>query len=301
MDRASASYTVTEKAFAKVNLFLEIIARRPDGYHEIGTLFQTVEAHDTLEGRLADSGNLELEYSSPQPYPVESDLVLKAALLLQQQYGVARGAKLFLHKRLPLGGGLGGGSADAAATLRLLNRLWNLGLSWEELEILGASLGADVAFLVRGGTALAEGVGNRLFPVEGPRVLPGECILLATPPCEVPTREAYGGCRPSGSQRWNEFRESWNSSYQRGLQFIPVFNRFEETVFCKYPPVKALRDQLLQLGASKALLSGSGSTVFGVFSQESAANRVLEYLMPDLRFGVVTQLRSRIMEANKIT
>ena len=137
--------TMKEFAPAKINLFLDVIRKREDGYHDLGTVFQTVDVGDTLEFSARDDGEIHLEYSNPQEYPVESDLVYKAAVALRSHVGNNDlGADIFLDKIMPLGAGLGGGSADAAAALRALNRLWELRLPPAELERIGAKLGADV-------------------------------------------------------------------------------------------------------------------------------------------------------------
>ena len=151
-----------EYAPAKINLFLDVIRKREDGYHDLGTVFQTIDAGDTVEATLREDGDICLTYNEPQNYPLESDLVFKAAKALKEYANCSLGADIHLTKVMPLGAGLGGGSADAAATLRLLNRLWNLNFPFETLESIGARLGADVPFLVRGGTAFAEGIGERL-------------------------------------------------------------------------------------------------------------------------------------------
>ena len=140
-----------EYAPSKINLFLDVIRKREDGYHDLGTLFQTVDVGDTVSAEVRGDGVVTLEYSVPQDYPKESDLVYRAALALKEfAKKESLGADLFLEKVMPLGAGLGGGSADAAATLRLLNRLWDLNYEPAVLEGIGAKLGADVPFLVRG-------------------------------------------------------------------------------------------------------------------------------------------------------
>ena len=192
-----------EFAPAKINLFLDVIRKREDGYHDLGTVFQTIDAGDTLEFSSRDDGEIHLDYSNPQEYPVESDLVYKAAVALRSHVGNNDlGADIFLDKIMPLGAGLGGGSADAAAALRALNRLWELRLPPAELERIGAKLGADVPFLVRGGTAFAEGIGERLSFISPLDLPAGEVLLIATPHDSVPTKDAYAGARSSTPLRF---------------------------------------------------------------------------------------------------
>jgi 4-diphosphocytidyl-2-C-methyl-D-erythritol kinase len=270
---------IDEIALAKINLFLDVIARRADGYHEIGTVFQSISVGDTLSGELAET--LSLSYGVAQDYPVEKDLVFRAAVALKEWTGCALGAHLHLDKVLPLGAGLGGGSADAAAALRLLNRLWELGLAPEELEAIGAKLGADVPFMVRGGTARATGIGELLAPLPPARLPVGAAALVATPHCAVPTAAAYGGISPSGDARWRRFQYTENPLDPN----FDLFNKFEETVFRKFPEILALKQKLLDCGAKRALMSGSGASVFAFFEDENLLAPALEAVAPLCRFA----------------
>ncbi len=272
-----------EYAPAKINLFLDILSKRPDGYHDLGTLFQTVDVGDRLSGSRNDSGEVSVRYDVPQEYPLESDLVFKAAKLLQRELGVRFGADFYLEKNLPLGAGLGGGSADAAAALRLLNRLWGLELPAEDLERLGAKLGADVPFLVRGGSALAEGIGDaltHLSPLSLPR---GAALLIGTPKCAVPTKAAYAGCKPSGTARWEAYKNSDFRDFKRG-----AFNKFEETVLSLYPEIARMKEAFVECGAEFALMSGSGASVFGVFESRALAENARRKTGDACRFSAVT-------------
>lgn len=267
-----------EYAPSKINLFLDVIRKREDGYHDLGTVFQTIDAGDTVSAEIRNDGKIMLTYNKPQDYPVESDLVYKAAVALREYaVGIAAaegkthsenlGADIFLEKVMPLGAGLGGGSADAAATLRLLNRLWNLNYGMEILEQIGAKLGADVPFLVRGGTAFAEGIGERLTFIEPLDLSEGEVLLVATPLDAVPTKDAYAGVPKSGPDRWEEYKSkvetaiSEDSLVSRLSSFVS-FNAFETSVFPKHPLVESMKAKFLELGAKTALMSGSGASVF---------------------------------------
>ena len=198
--------TMKEYAPAKINLFLDVIRKREDGYHDLGTLFQTIDAGDTVSAEPRQDGRITLCYNEPQNYPLESDLVYKAAKLLQQESGTTLGADIYLNKVMPLGAGLGGGSADAAATLRLLNQLWKLKFKPEKLEEIGAKLGADVPFLVRGGTAMAEGIGEKLTFIKPLQLSDEQYLLVATPLDSVPTKDAYAGVPKSGPDRWETYK-----------------------------------------------------------------------------------------------
>lgn len=276
-----------EKEFApaKVNLFLDVLNKRADGYHDLGTVFQTLDMGDFLSAEKNSSGEITLSYNVSQDYPVEKDLVFRAAKLLQETTNTSCGAKLYLEKLMPLGAGLGGGSADAAAALRLLNRIWETNLSCEELEKLGAKLGADVPFLVQGGTAFAEGIGEILTPtsVEFPKA-----VLVATPHCAVPTKDAYAGVVPSGENRWNAFKSNWN-----GTLSFEFYNKFEESVFPKYPIIQDLKNKLENSGAFKTLMSGSGASVFALFDSKTLAETALEKLGSTVRFKTITAFKER--------
>lgn len=275
--------TDKEYAPAKINLFLDILRKRPDGYHDLGTAFQTIDAGDTLEASLRKDTSITLSYNAKQDYPVESDLVYKAAHLLQSTYDVKMGVDLYLTKTMPIGAGLGGGSADAAAALRLLNRLWGLSLSTKELESLGVRLGADVPFLVEGGLSFAEGVGERLTPMP-PLTLSNSLILLiATPQCAVPTKAAYAGVKLSGEDRWNQ----WKSNYVSTA--IPeLYNKFEESVLPQFPLIAEMKKDFLAYGAIASLMSGSGSSVFGFFENRREADLALSKLGNRARWAAVT-------------
>ncbi len=282
----------SEFAPAKINLFLDVLRKRPDGYHDIGTVFQTINAGDTLRAECDSSGEIRLSYDTPQEYPLASDLVYKTAILLQREFGVRQGVRLHLEKRMPLGAGLGGGSADAAAALRLLNRIWNLGLPNRTLCELGARLGADVPFLVEGGTAMAEGIGDLLTPL-APASLPADyALLVATPLCAVPTAAAYGGITPSGDDRWNKFKAGLvggKTLPDPASEGFDLFNKFEESVNPKFPPIVELKEKMLALGAKKSLLSGSGASVFGFFPNRELALKAQSALRPQVRWASTTQ------------
>ncbi|MCF0222489.1 MAG: 4-(cytidine 5'-diphospho)-2-C-methyl-D-erythritol kinase [Fibrobacter sp.] len=298
-----------EFAPSKINLFLDVIRKREDGYHDLGTVFQTIDAGDTLSADLRNDGEIVLTYNHPQEYPVQSDLVYKAALALKNfamNQGVAGaanfGADLYLEKEMPLGAGLGGGSADAAAALRLLNRLWNLDYEAKILEDIGSRLGADVPFLVRGGSAFAEGIGEKLTFMDPLQLADGEYLLVCTPLDSVPTKDAYAGVPKSGPDRWEEYKSHWRStSFEKGVPASldacsadsfwqsNLFNAFETSVFPKHPLVEQMKADFLRLGAKCALMSGSGASVFGVFSSKKQAEDAAEAMKSFSRYQKITR------------
>ncbi len=282
-----------EYAPAKINLFLDVIRKREDGYHDLGTLFQTIDAGDTVSAEIREDGRITLCYNEPQDYPLESDLVFKAAKLLQQESGTTLGADIYLNKVMPLGAGLGGGSADAAATLRLLNQLWKLKFKFDRLEEIGARLGADVPFLVRGGTAFAEGIGEKLTFVKPLQLTGEQYLLVATPLDSVPTKDAYAGVPKSGPDRWETYRakcmRAGGKTASIDFALANSFNAFEESVFPKHPLVEEMKNEFKRLGAKSVLMSGSGASVFGVFDSRKQAKEAAEELKPISRYLVVTR------------
>lgn len=275
---------ISEFAPAKINLFLSIIKKRSDGYHNIGTMFHTISCGDMLFCETASDGEISIFYSKPQEYPPEKDLVYKAAVKLKEKYGVLNGVRFYLEKQMPLGAGLGGGSSDAAAAMRMLNKLWDLRASTAELEALAASLGADVPFFIKGGAALAEGIGDILEPVEA--IAQNSCvILIATPMCAVPTAEAYKNVMPFGELRWKNFVDC----IKTGVFANPLdnswdfFNQFEETVLEKYQVIASLKQKLNVCGG-KSLLAGSGASVFSIFFSLKNALHAYDMLKKECRF-----------------
>ncbi len=256
--------SLTLPAPAKLNLFLHITGRRADGYHELQTLFQLLDWGDTLHFSADDSGEIHLS-GSPADIPPQDNLVVRAAKLLQPQ---GRGTSIRLEKRIPAGGGLGGGSSDAATTLLALNRLWELDLPTQELQLLGRQLGADVPVFVAGHSAWAEGVGELLTPV----VLPQQWFLILTPQCHVSTAEIFSHrqlTRDSPAIKMAAFFEGHSR------------NDCQNLVRNLYPEVDKALNWLGKFGDAR--LTGTGACVFCAFPDESTARSVLQRAPEDLQ------------------
>jgi 4-diphosphocytidyl-2-C-methyl-D-erythritol kinase len=259
------------RAFAKVNLDLRVLQRRDDGYHEIRTLFQTLDLHDTLTFRTTRAP-FAIE-ASGEPIPVDhTNIVWKAAQAVWTVIGCLgepHGMSVQIVKRIPVQAGLGGGSSDAAAALIALNRLWNARLSPIVLFDLARTIGADVPFFLLGGTALGVGRGDVLYPLAD---LPARHVVLARPSTGVSTGAAYGwldaaaGSTPPPRQRLSV---AWPPGT------LEVANDFEPVVCERVPEVAALRTILARQGAEVAMMSGSGSAVYGLFAREGAARQAL--------------------------
>ncbi|OOZ37776.1 4-(cytidine 5'-diphospho)-2-C-methyl-D-erythritol kinase [Solemya velesiana gill symbiont] len=242
---------------AKLNLLLRVVGRRQDGYHLLQTVFQFLDFGDRLRFRLRDDGQVRrlVELAG---VPEARDLVVRAARLLQEEAGITLGADIELDKRLPMGGGLGGGSSDAATTLVVLNKIWRAGLSTEHLAELGLTLGADVPVFVRGVSAWGEGVGEHLTPVE----LPEPWFLVLVPGCEVPTADIFGDPDLTRDSPRITIRDFLAGRVENDC--IPVVCR-------RFPEVAEAMDWLAQ-----PRLTGTGACVFAVFASEADALRVKE-------------------------
>ncbi len=256
------------QAPAKINLGLHVLRKRPDGFHDLETVFLRIPWADALSARPAP--RLSLTCSDASLSTNETNLVMKAARLLAQEYGVRAGAALHLDKRLPYGAGLGGGSSDAAATLRLLVDLWDLQAPEETLRRLAAALGSDVPFFLGPAAAYATGRGERLTPLldaEGtPYRLPF-ALVVVVPPVHVATAAAYRLVRPRATERPD--LRTLVASNDLARWRAALVNDFEDPVFAAYPSVRAVKALLLEAGAGYAALSGSGAAVFGVFEAQA--------------------------------
>lgn len=247
---------------AKLNLFLHITGRRPDGYHELQTLFRLLDRGDSIDFRLRTDTRILRGSQMPGVAP-ESDLAVRAARLLREACGVTGGVEIYIHKSLPMGGGLGGGSSDAATTLVALNQLWGCGLEPAELMGLGRTLGADVPVFIGGRTAWGEGIGERLTPVD----LPTRWYLVVQPPATISTAELFAD---PGLTR-NRPPITIDDFFSGGGE-----NVFEPLVQVRYPVVAAALEWLGAWGAGR--LSGTGACVFAAFESASAAEQAREAL-----------------------
>lgn len=252
---------LTLRTFAKVNLVLEVLGKRHDGYHEIVTLLQAVELSDRLV--LEEADTLALETDDPGLPTGEGNLAVRAARLLQEAAGTSRGTRITLHKRIPVAAGLGGGSSDAAATLWGLNQLWGLRWPTKRLAELGAQLGADVPFFLLGGRALATGRGDILKPLPPALAL---ALVLVNPNFALSTREVYNRVPPNlvGDDSRSGAMVSALAARSVSRVAANLYNSLERIVEPTYPAIARIKSALLGAGALGAVMSGSGPTVVGV-------------------------------------
>ena len=260
------------KANCKINIGLDVLRRREDGYHDLSTvMFPIVGLYDVVE--VVPNNAAENKYHSlglVVDCPAEQNLCIKAAQLMQQRYGVGK-VDITLDKRVPFGAGLGGGSADATAVILAMNNIFSLSLDESTLITLASELGSDTAFFVRNTPQLCEGRGDVMTPVD--LKLEGLWLVLIKPDEGVSTREAYAGVRPaiparSLVERLSDPIEQWQGS---------VKNDFESSVFAAHPIIKEVKQLLLDAGAVYASMSGSGSAVFGLFSSKDRAERLRHF------------------------
>ena len=245
---------------AKLNLFLHVIGRRADGYHDLQTVFQLIDLTDDIHIEVRADGRIE-RLAGPAEVAPEADLVIRAARALRAASGSQLGANLSVTKRIPLGGGLGGGSSDAATVLVGLNRMWECGLSDDDLAAIGVELGADVPVFVRGRSAWAEGRGERLTPVE----LPARCFVLVHPQVHVPTATVFQApelTRNSPPITMSGFLQSGGR------------NDFEPVVRARYPEVARALDWLGQFAPAR--LTGTGSCIFAPCASWNEAQDIVE-------------------------
>lgn len=264
---------IYEKAPAKINLTLDILNKRDDGYHEVEMVMTQVDLSDRLELEELDGDTIII--SSPVGYiPLdEKNHAFQAAKLIKERYGVKQGVYIHIDKNIPVSAGLGGGSSDAAATLRGLNRLWQLNLDAEELQKLGAEIGSDVPFCVAGGTALATGRGERLQPIPSP---PSCWVILAKPSVSVSTAEVYRQFDAASNTEKPKSRQMVQALEAQDYEGIcqALGNMLEQTTLRMYPEVSRIKACMEKLGADGVQMTGSGPTVFGLVRKESKVHRI---------------------------
>ena len=270
---------VTVPSFAKINWFLDVLGKRPDGYHEVVTVLQTISLHDQITFKLNEEGEPFTLTCDDATIPTDnSNLILRAANYLEECFQDWVGAEIHVKKRIPAQGGLGGGSSNAAVTLLTLNTLWKGAyISIEEL-MDPAMFGADVPFFLIGGRCAATGIGATLTPLpDGPK----KHLIVLTPNAKVSTAEAYASLNAASLTTSNSasiLSSSLAELNSADSRQWPLRNEFERVIFEIEPEIGRAKNALLEAGARGALLAGSGSSVFGVFDSEAARNAGLENL-----------------------
>lgn len=270
---------LTRKAYAKINLGLDVVRRLENGYHEVKMIMQTVGICDELTFTKQDSG-ITISTDAGELPTDENNLIYKAAKLLLTEYDVTGGVHVHLHKQIPIAAGMAGGSSDAAATFKGVNELYELGCSMEELQRLGVKVGADVPYCIMGGTALAEGIGEKLTAL---KPTPDCLILVAKPDIDVSTKYVYEHLDAAGLTQHPDIDGMQAAIEEGDLQGIlnRMENVLESVTVQAYPIIDRIKQRMKELGARQSLMSGSGPTVFGIFTEEAEAKAAYEALQKD--------------------
>lgn len=281
----------TIPAYGKINLTLDVIRKRPDGYHDVEMVMQSIELHDLVTIEETTHQGIWIACTHPLVPCDQRNLAYLAAELLANQYGIRRGLKITIAKNLPVAAGLAGGSTNAAAVLTGLNELWELGLSQEELMRLGGKLGADVPFCIMGGTALATGIGTDLTPMNP---APQMELVLVTPDLSVSTKEVYTRYTPELVQRKPDLPRMQKALEDGNVAGIKaaLANVLEPVTLHYYPQVAKAKGMMENLGIDPVVMSGSGPTLFTIADTREVGGQYAEWLM-ECGIGQVNHTRTR--------
>ncbi len=265
------------QAFAKINLGLDVLGKREDGYHEVRMIMQTIRMYDQLDMRKSVEPGIHLTTNKKYIPVDENNLVWRAAKLMMDTCGIIEGVSIHLHKVIPVAAGMAGGSSDAAATLVGMNRLFHCGLSKEKLMELGVQIGADVPYCVLRGTALAEGIGEKLTVLPP---MPDCWILIGKPGISVSTKYVYTTLDLNTDTVHPDIDRMKKALEDGNLYGITerMGNVLQDVTIPAYPEVERIKEQMKTLGAVNAMMSGSGPTVFGIFDNEEKAQKACQKL-----------------------
>ena len=283
------------KAYGKINLGLDVLRKRDDGYHEVRMIMQTVGLYDKIDIFLKETPGIEV-VTNLYYLPVnENNLVYRAAKLLMEEFHVTHGIRIHLKKFIPVSAGMAGGSSDAAAVLFGVNKMFQLGLTREELMERGVNIGADVPYCIMRGTALSEGIGEVLTPLSD---MPQCQVLIAKPAISVSTKFVYEHLNVSGLKKEDHPDIDGLIEAIKSHDIYKVAHRLgnvlETVTIPQYPVIADIKEKLRELGAVNALMSGSGPTVFGIFTNPGAAEKAYE----ELRFGESKNLSKQVYLTN---
>ncbi len=268
--------TLTMKAYAKINLGLDVTGKLENGYHEVRMIMQSISLYDKITIRSNKTGNINIKTNLSYIPAGPDNLVYRAAQMLKEEFAIRDGFDIDLYKFIPVAAGLAGGSTDAAAALKIINRMYRLGLDDKELMERGRHLGADVPYCIMGGTALAEGIGEILTPL-------AECphfyLVIAKPAISVSTKTVYGELELNESIVHPDTEEMIRAIEERNTEKIAglLCNVLESVTIRKYPVIQKIKNEMISRGALNSLMSGSGPTVFGIFTDEKKARECDEF------------------------
>ena len=266
------------KAYGKINLGLDVLRKRPDGYHDLEMIMQSVGVYDDIIITKTDEvDSIKVETDTMVLSNEKGNLAYMAAKMLFDEFDIHQGIKIHINKRIPIAGGMAGGSSDCAATLKGVNEMFDLGLSKEELMERGVKLGADVPYCIMGGTAIAEGIGEVLTPLPTP---PKCHVIIAKPPVSVSTAYVYGRIKPDEIEKRPDTRGLAQAIIDQDLKKMAelIYNVMEDVTVGDYPIIKEIKELLIERGALNSIMSGSGPTVFGIFDELNKAEAAMKVL-----------------------
>lgn len=278
--------SITRKAYAKINLGLDVLRRREDGYHEVKMIMQTVDIWDVLTFRKSKEPGITLTVNKEELPTSKDNLIYRAAELVMQKYDIQEGVAISLEKNIPIAAGMAGGSTDAAAVFHGLKELFSLEMSMEEMQQLGVKIGADVPYCIMGGTALSEGIGEILSPLPAPP----ECVLVvAKPDINVSTKFVYENLHANELKVHPDIDGMVDAIKAGDLSGITerMGNVLETVTVKEYPVIEEIKNLMKQAGAENALMSGSGPTVFGIFKDGRCAKAAAKQIKTEGLAGQV--------------
>ena len=265
------------KAYGKINLGLDVIRKRPDGYHDLDMIMQMVDVYDDIVITKNKTGKIEVKTDTAVLSNGKDNLAYMAAKMLMDEFKIKDGVNIYINKRIPIAGGMAGGSSDCATTLMGINQLFELGLSKEELMERGVKLGADVPYCVLGGTAIARGIGEVLTPLPAQ----ADChVIIAKPPVSVSTAYVYGHIKPLEITKRPDIEAMAQSIKDGDLKKMAslIYNVMEDVTVGEYPIISEIKQVMIDNGALNSIMSGSGPTVFGLFDDKEKAQQCVKTL-----------------------
>ena len=279
---------IKEKAYAKVNLFLNVVNKRFDGYHDLEMVMASIDLYDLLTFKKDNTGKISITSDVEITSNVEDNIVYKIAIFLQEDFQVNEGVNIHIKKNIPIAAGLAGGSADAAATFRGLNKLWKLRLSLEDMAKLSINFGADIPFCIYNKLAIARGKGEELVFINKKINIP---VLLVNPNSKISTKEVFNKVKDEDLKDV-KISDMSSAIYNRNYELMAreLHNSLEKIAFEMEPKIKEIKHQMIDLGLDGALMSGSGATVFGI-SRSKEKLLYVNNIMREEYYKVITKIR----------
>lgn len=265
------------KAYGKINLALDVLRKREDGYHELDMIMQMVDVYDDIIIEKNNNKDIVVKTDKAVLSNGKDNLAYMAAKTLMDEFGISQGVVITINKRIPIAGGMAGGSSDCATTMIGINQMFNLGLDKKALMERGVKLGADVPYCILGGTAIARGIGEVLTPLK----TPPQChVIIAKPPVSVSTAFVYGHIRPNQIKKHPDVEKMVEAINNQDLKMLAslLSNVMEEVTIPEYPIIQDIKEVMLENGALNSIMSGSGPTVFGLYDDKESAEKTVELL-----------------------